>query len=207
MLKKIIILTLLLNTLLSAQTKEKSFLVGVDIKYTKIDTVYETSGEFAYPRFVDGATQNIPAIKLGYQYYFTRIYLQYSKINENYEFYSIRSKFFDLNFEYIPVIYERSNYKVRGIFGVSIGLNYTRMYDLKRELLNQHKVALLEDYRQNHPMYGFQLGAVYELDFGLSVDLGLRIRKGDFTQMKEETQEMAIRTDRKEYYLGFNYLF
>jgi len=207
MLKKILILTLLLHTVLSAQTKEKAFLIGVDIKYTKMHTVYETSGEFAYPRFVNDDTQNVPALKLGYQYYFTRIYLEYSKIHENYEAYSIRSKFFDLNWEYVPVFYKGKDYNIRGIFGVSIGINYTRMYNLKREVLDQHVVGLLVDFEQNHLMYGFQLGGVYELHNGLAIDLGLRIRKGDLIQMKEETQQVSIKTDRQEYYIGFNYLF
>jgi len=216
MLQKTVLTLALLSAIASAELKEKGPFIGLDYQMINADSRYETSdigktpgsgNAFQFPSFYNSGDSNVLNLKVGYQYYVTRLYIAISQPNEKYDTYSIKSTLYDANFEYIPVFYQNNSFGIRGVFGVAIGLSDNEMYDMSSGVQAQQELLDFTNNSQQRIMYGFQLGVIGELDMGLSLELGFRLRRGNLIEFTDGTNEVTVSTKRQEYYLGVNYLF
>ncbi len=210
MIKKIAIMSTLISSLAYAEVQQKGFFVGVDYAAKSVNLKYEnTVTGFAYNGYNATPSDNTLSYKVGYQYYFTRVYARIAQFDYHdtaKNRYSIDGTTYELNAEYLPVFYMAKSKKwdLRGFVGIGVGYNRNRLYNYNIGLL---PVAPLTGENQSYIEYGWQLGAMVETEIGVSVELGMRARKGDLMEFSDSTNEATFLYDTTEYYLGINYLF
>lgn len=210
MIKKIAITSMLISSLAYAEVKQKGFFAGLDYAMKSVDLKYENTGlAFPFSSYTAATTDKKVSLKVGYQYYFTRIYARV----ENFHYhdseknrYSIKGRTYEANVEYLPVLYMEKSKKwdIRGIVGIGIGYQKNTLYDYNAQLLPSEP---LNGESQTHIEYGAQFGVVVETDFGINMECGLRARKGDLLEFTDTTNNATFLYYAKEYYLGVNYLF
>jgi len=210
MIRKIAIMSTLIASLAYAEVEQKGFFVGVDYASKSVDLKYEnTSTGFSYNAYNASPSDNTLSLKAGYQYYFTRVYAriaQYDYHDTSKNRYSIDGTTYELNADYLPVLYMAKDKKwdLRGFVGIGVGYNKSRLYNYNTGLL---PVDPLTGNNQTYIEYGWQLGAMVETEIGVSVEVGMRGRKGDLLEFTDNTNEATFLYDTTEYYLGINYLF
>ncbi len=212
MIKKIALATTLLATLVHAEIDQKGFFVGIDGSTQKTNLKYDNNGfgtAFTVRPYSVESTQTALSYKLGYQYYFTRLY---ARVNDfKYEDskkgkYTIKGTTYELNADYIPVFYtsENKEWAIRGVFGLGVGYSSSKLKNYNVDLL---PVGVGADTAQNYMEYGYQAGVMGESFFGLSLELGLRFRQGNVLEFTDGQNEVTFFRDATEYYFGINYLF
>ena len=188
--------------------KGKGFFMGIDIESVKADTRYSSSHTLAVYNIENNEdSYTEPAFKLGYQYYFTRVYFKYSQVDEKTDDYTVESTSYEANVEYIPIIYRGNSYAVRLITGLSVGFTKNDLVNVSSVLEKQLIASDATDSSDTQVIYGAQIGLMLELSMGLSAELGYRYRRGDLLEMEEDGGNTTFETKRKQIYLGLNYMF
>jgi len=219
MIKKIILISTLTSTLLVAETmKEKGFFIGLDASTSSVNIAYEKSGSGITTSDYESDDRVTPvALKFGYQYYFTRVY---ARINSSKTYsdqslsrFEIKNQVIEMNIDFIPILYihEDQKFNVRGVFGLGIGANKSSLvsYDARLDAIGTNLDPILNKETQYNMEYGYNIGLMSELDFGLSGEIGYRFRYGltnEFSD-KEGSNEATFTLSTGEFYLGLNYLF
>jgi len=199
------LILILLSTLsMAEELKGKGFFLGVDLERINVEGTYSSK----LYNFENDESYTRPAFKVGYQYYFTRVYFKYSQLQEDYVPYDVDSDSYEANVEYIPILYRADSYAIRLMVGASIGYTDNEMKDLDPSSIgNVHEALGLNDYSQKKAIYGFQLGVMMELSVGLSAELGYRYREGNLLEFDDDSGDITVETKRKQYYMGLNYMF
>ena len=216
MIKKIVLASsLLVGTMASAEISQKGFFVGVDFSQSDYKVSYENDGTFTSAAYDVNDKENITSFKVGYQYYFTRVYGRYS--NFKYEdtaknHYTAKGSIYELNADYIPVLYTHSSkvWNIRGIFGIGIGYNDSKMDNFTDTLLIVGPASIPYDGKsQDYMEYGYQIGIMTETSIGLSVEAAYRARYGTLQEFTAPSSADRATFDlvTQEFYLGVNYLF
>jgi opacity protein-like surface antigen len=188
--------------------KGKGFFIGIDLERVETDTRYSTSSSLAIYRIADGdKTYTEPAFKVGYQYYFTRIYFKYSQVDEATTDYTVDSSAYELNVEYMPVVYRGNSYAVRLFGGLSIGYTKNDLKDLSPRMIDQLALTGATDTSDTQALYGAQMGVMLEMSMGLSAEIGYRYRRGDLLEIQADSGDTTFKTKRKQLYVGLNYMF
>ena len=215
MIKKIVLASsLLVGTMASAEISQKGFFVGVDFSQSDYEIKYEknsaTSGTNNYSAH---GKENLTSFKVGYQYYFTRIYGRYNsfkyKDNEK-DYYKVDGDVYELNVDYIPVLYTNDTkvWNIRGIFGIGIGYNHSKVKDFNtNSLLPGGTSGLGEGENQDYMEYGYQVGIMSETSIGLSIEAAYRARYGTLQEFTDSANRATLDLVTQEFYLGVNYLF
>jgi hemolysin activation/secretion protein len=198
-------LLLLLASFAYAQEelKTKGFFIGVDYEKLKMDSRYKST----LYNYANEGSYSEPAFKLGYQYYFTRIYLKYSNVEESYPEYTVDSTSYEADFEYIPVLYRDDSFALRLIAGVSMGYSDNELKNLNSTLDAYHTSLGLTNFNQKQAIYGVQMGLMLEMSMGLSGELGYRYRRGNVMEFEDDSGDITVMTKRRQLYVGLNYLF
>ena len=214
MIKKIAILSTLVSTLLYADIKEKGFFVGLDFGANRASVDYKQVGTATNAHTVESSTTSISP-KIGYQYYFTRVYASANKMNYQEERgkYTIVEEHYELNADYLPIIYQNfeKDFAIKGVMGISMGYSYTNLNSIKQEdqLLPVDPI-IAYDYAQEYFNYGYQLGFLLAGKDGVSMEVGFKSRMGTLLEFQDDSQgtnRATFNLDAQEYYIGFNYLF
>ena len=225
MIKKIILISTLTSTLLVAETmKEKGFFIGLDASTSSVNIAYEKKGSIirASNYESDDRTSNA-ALKVGYQYYFTRVYLRINP-SKTYKdqtsgYYEIKNQVVEMNIDYLPIFYiqEEQKWNIRGVVGLGIGVNKNGLVNYSKQNIDVYSNTadpILNKETQYNMEYGYNIGLMSEFDFGLSAEIGYRFRTGlmgeysDAVDGEGKTSYEAIFTlSTGEFYLGLNYLF
>ena len=210
MIKKIVIMSTLISSLAYAEVAQKGFFAGVDYASKSVNLKYENTGlVFTSNGYNASPSDNTLSYKIGYQYYFTRVYAriaQYDYHDTEKNHYSIDGTTYEINADYLPVLYMAKNKKwdLRGFVGIGVGYNRSRLYNYNTGLLPP---TPLTGENQSYIEYGWQIGIMAETETGVSVELGLRARKGDLMEFSDGTNNATFLYDTTEYYIGVNYLF
>jgi len=184
--------------------KGKGFFIGIDIESVKADTSMENK-VYSFPSKTDNYTE--PAFKLGYQYYFTRIYFKYSTVAEKTDDYTIDSTSYELNVEYIPILYRDNSYAVRLITGLAVGYTDNDLKNLSLGFSDSLGSFGVKEDSQKEAIYGVQIGLMLEMSMGLSAEVGYRYRRGNLLEFQNDSGDTTFETKRKQIYLGLNYMF
>jgi len=188
--------------------KAKGFFIGVDFENIDAGIMYRVDSQnslFNIPGSSD--TYIEPAFKVGYQYYYTRVYFKYSNLDEKTQDYTVESTSYEFNVEYLPVFYRGGSYAIRGLLGTAIGYMDSDLKNLSARLIQEAEFVGLTDFSDKQALYGIQLGVMFEMTNGLSADLGYRYRRGNLLESDNGTDSVTFETKRRQLYLGLNYLF
>ena len=212
MIKKIVLATSLLVTLAQAEIDQRGFFVGLDLSSTSTNLKYDNNAfgtAFTVKGYGGESSENTLSYKVGYQYYFTRIYARMS----SYEYkdatrnkYTIKGTNYEINADYIPTFYTNKNktWNIRGVFGLGVGYSSSKLENYDPNLL---PAGLTAGDAKNLMEYGYQIGIMSETSIGLSVELGLRYRQGNLLEFTDGQNDSTFFRDETAYYLGVNYLF
>jgi len=218
MVKKIIIISTLVSTLLQAEMKEKGFFIGIDGSTSSVNISYAKSGSIITTSDYesDDRVSNI-SLKCGYQYYFTRLYARVNKrdtnVDKTLDRYEVKNHIMEMNVDYAPILYMQKNQKwnIKGIFGLGVGVNKSSLvdYDARLDARGIDVDPILDKKTHYNMEYGYNLGLIGELDLGLSIELGYRYRYGALVEFadKDGGKEATFTLSTGEFYLGVNYLF
>ena len=188
--------------------KAKGFFIGVDFENIDAETRYKFDTQNHLNDIPNSSDKyNEPAFKLGYQYYYTRIYFKYSSLDEKTQDYTVESTSYELNAEYIPILYRGDSYAIRGFFGVAAGYMDSEIKDFSNRFAQEADAVDLNDYSDKQAVYGVQIGLMYEMSNGLNAELGYRYRRGNLLESDNGTDSVTFETKRRQLYLGLNYLF
>jgi opacity protein-like surface antigen len=188
--------------------KAKGFFIGVDFENIDADTRYRVNSQNALFNIPNSSDKyNEPAFKLGYQYYYTRVYFKYSSLDEKTQDYTVESTSYELDVEYLPIFYRGDSYAIRGLLGTAIGYIDSDLKNLSARLMQEAEFVGLSDLSDKQPVYGVQIGLVFEMTNGLSAEFGYRYRRGNLLESDNGTDSVTFETKRRQLYLGFNYLF
>ena len=188
--------------------KAKGFFIGVDYEKVDAETRYKVNSQNQLNNIPTSSdTYNEPAFKVGYQYYYTRLYFKYSTLDEKTQDYTMSSKSYELNTEYIPIFYRGDSYAIRGIFGVALGYMDSELKDLSTGFTEEAKFVGLDDRDDKQAVYGIQVGLMFEMTNGLIAEAGYRYRRGNLLESDNSDGSVTFETKRKQLYLGLNYLF
>ena len=215
MIKKITILSLFTATLMQAEElRNKGVFVGVDLTHVNAKMYYTnnaSASSTAIPTspYTNELQENQFSYKIGYQYYFTRVYARYATFNykdEARKRYKIDGKLYELNVDYLPVFYKEKNnhYAIKGIFGVGVGYNSSKLTTYNPFLLPS---GVNIDGTQNYMEYGYQLGFGFEFSFGLGVEFAYRTRYGNLQEYTDGTNNATFNLKTQSIYGGLNYIF
>ena len=188
--------------------KGKGFFLGIDLERVEADTRYDVDSQnrlYNIPASTD--TYSEPAFKLGYQYYYTRVYFKYSSLDEETQDYTVESTSYELNAEYLPIFYRGDSYAIRGIFGAAIGYMDSDLKNLSSRFEQEAQFVGLRDFSDKQALYGVQIGLIYEMSNGLNAEFGYRYRRGNLLESDNTDGKVTFKTKRKQFYLGLNYLF
>ena len=216
MIKKIAILSTLVSTLLYGEIKDRGIFIGVDMARANGEVFYTNKGAIPTSPYSTKQEQNIPSLKLGYQYYFTRIY---GRINETKtysdnvkDYFEVKTRLVELNVDYIPMLYQddKKAVAIRGIIGAGVGINSSSL--LSYHYFMDAPVSIMNTKTQRSMEYGYNLGLIAEFNVGINFEIGYRFRSGvldTFADVEEGTASFvtAFELETKEVYLGLNYLF
>lgn len=214
MIKKIVILSTLVSTLLYADIKEKGFFVGLDFGENKANVDYRQVGTATNAHTVESESTSVSP-KIGYQYYFTRVYVSANKMNYEEERgrYTVEEMHYEFDADYIPILYQNfeKGLAIKAIMGVSLGYSYNNLKNIKQEdQLLPVDPLYPYDYSQEYFNYGYQLGFLLAGKEGMSFEIGFKSRMGTLLEFQDDdqgTNRATFNLDAQEYYIGFNYLF
>jgi len=218
MIKKIIVISSLVSSLLQAQMSEKGFFVGVDGSTSSVNIAYAKSGSGITTSNYESDDRVRPiSLKFGYQYYFTRVYARVNSsknyVDKTLERYEVENQVIELNIDFSPIFYmqESQEWNIRGVFGLGVGINKSALvrYDARLDAIGTNLDPILNTQTQHNMEYGYNIGLISEFDFGLSAEIGYRFRYGLLTEFsdKDGANEATFTLSTGELYLGFNYLF
>ena len=213
MTKKILLAgSLLAATIANAEISQKGFFVGIDFSQSDYKISYEQTGGITNP-YIASDNENSTSFKVGYQYYFARLYGRYNSFKYNdtkKDYYKINGDVYELNADYIPVFYTNDSkvWNIRGIFGIGIGYNHSKTKDFNsNNLLPGGASGLGEGENQDYMEYGYQVGIMTETSIGLSIEAAYRARYGALQEFTDTSNRATFDLVTKEFYLGVNYLF
>ena len=211
--KKTLTLTLLTATLLNAEIQQSGFFVGVDMgnKTSKVDyATSDTANPSSISSISDYKTTPL-SYKLGYQYYFARVYARIS--DDNYKDtlknrYEISSKLYEMNADYLPLFYMNGSkdFALRGVFGVGVGYTDNKVSNTLSSATLE-KGMLDSKPNQKYMIYGGQVGVMLESSYGVSLEAGARFREGVLLEYVIDNGTATFDHMSTEFYLGLNYLF
>lgn len=206
MIKKITLATTLLFTLVHAEIKQTGFFIGADVGSKSSNVKYDSDGAYKYDMV---SNNDSLSFKLGYQYYFTRVYARINSFiyqDTKRDNYTLKGRTYELNADYIPVFYmsKSKKWNLRGVFGFAAGYSSSKLENYDVNLL---PVGITAERSQRSMEYGTQIGLMSETSIGLSVEIGLRLRQGPLIELTDGVASATFNRDDKEYYLGVNYLF
>jgi hypothetical protein len=210
MIKKTVLATTLLATLANAEIDQTGFFVGIDGSKRAANITYNNNETaFAIRKYTSKSTQKTLSYKLGYQYYFTRLYARVNSFKDTdgaRNKYTIQGRTYEIDAEYIPIFYmsKSKNWDIRGLFGLGMGYNSSK---LENHDVNLLPVDVGAGSAQNFLQYGYQVGILAESEIGLSVELGLRFRQGHLLEYSDGQNEATFTREETAYYFGVNYLF
>ena len=215
MIKKIALAsTLLLGTLLNAEIQQNGFFVGVDLGQRDSRIEYDNNANGSLTNmttnpYTNDVSDSSTSLKMGYQYYVTRIYARYSGFNykdEQRDKYTIKGELYEINVDYTPVFYtnKAKTWNVRGIFGAGVGFNSSKMSEYDLGLIPAGETA---GSTQSYMEYGYQIGVLSETSIGLSLEAAYRVRYGNLQEITDSSNRATFSLETKEIYLGLNYLF
>jgi len=217
MIKKIILISILTSTLLVAETmKEKGFFLGLDVSHNMTEVSYRKSSSIVrYNNYSNFENYHPVSIKLGYQYYFTKVYLRFSDpitIQDTTRYaYDIKTKVYELNADFIPILYRSENKKfaIKGVLGIAAGVNASELVEYDKRLFDpMNEDGTVDPGSQYNMNLGYNIGVMGEFDFGLNLELGYRFRSGMALEYSDKDKnEATFKLITKEVYLGVNYLF
>ena len=218
MIKKIVLATTLLASLVHADRSEKGFFVGADISYFDTETAFSKKGSIiTTSNYKVNEAAASYSLKAGYQYYFTRVYLRANnkkKLKDTQkERFEIENQLVELNIDYLPIFYKSKEhpFMIKGIAGVGVGANRSSLtyYDARLDSIGTNVEPILNKETQWLMEYGGQLGVMAAFDFGLDVELAYRYRSGLMTQFssEDESAQVTFKQRASEVYLGANYMF
>jgi len=214
MIKKIAILSIVVSTLLYADIEEKGIFLGLDFGQNEATVEYRAVGTATSKHSVNSSTIKV-APKIGYQYYFTRVYFSANRMNyqEESSRYTIEEMHYEFDADYLPILYQnlKKDLVLKAVIGASIGYSYSELKNIKQEdqLLPLDPISPYS-YSQEHFNYGYQLGLQLAGKNGMSVEVGFKTRMGTLLEFQDDAQgtnRATFNLDSKEYYIGFNYLF
>jgi len=191
-----------------SKLQAKGFFIGVDYEQIEADIRYKVDSQNHLYNIANATeTYKEPAFKIGYQYYYTRLYFKYSSLEEKTLDYIVKSKSYELNAEYIPIFYRGNSFAIRGIFGVGLGYLDSDLSDISTRFAEELKFVGFEGYSDKQALYGAQIGLMLELTMGLSAEVGYRYRRGHLLESENSDGKVTFETKRKQLYVGLNYLF
>jgi hypothetical protein len=213
------IFLLFLPLILMADIDSKGFFVGVDVSHKKSKVYYTNSNPnglaIATDEYENIHSDTGVSFKLGYEYYFTRVYLRYNRFNyddKEKKLYKIEGITYEINIEYIPLIYKTKNdkFNIRGIVGSGVGYNVSEL-----EVYTEDGYLLPSDVfpcdSQRYMEYGFEIGILVESYWGISAEVGFRYRYGDLQEYTDDKGDQGNKASfdlkTEEFYFGLNYLF
>lgn len=206
--------TLLLATLGQAEIKQNGFFVGLDYSEQNVELKYDNNANgiltsMTVLPYMNDISHGSPSFKAGYQYYFTRVYARYNSFDykdEKRDKYTIKGTVYELNADYLPILYvsEDKLWNIRAIVGLGVGYNTSKMSDYDLGLIPPTETA---GESQNYMEYGYQVGIMSETSIGLGVELGYRMRYGNLQEFTDTANNATFSLETKEFYLGVNYLF
>ena len=214
--KKILLASsLLVATMANADISQKGLFIGIDFSENNYELQYENKGAIPVVSSLFEDTEHMTSFKVGYQYYFTRVYGRYSEFSytdTNSHGYTIEGSVLELNADYIPVFYtnQSKTWDIRGVFGIGVGYNQSTFKDYDINLLPAGETA--DDKQHYYMEYGYQVGLMSETSSGLSIEAVYRARYGDLQEYNDDTaadagNKSTFSLVTKEFYLGINYLF
>jgi len=214
MIKKTALLSLIASTLLFGDISQKGFFVGADLSQNSAVVAYDnnangSSTSITVRPYDNSYSKTIPSFKVGYQYYYTRVYARYSSFdysdNEREKF-SIKGSIYEMNADYVPLMYISKNksWDIRGVVGFGVGYNDSS--------LNVKDIGLLPagesiNGSQQYMQYGYQLGLMCETSSGISIEMAYRVRYGNLQEFTDGANQSTFDLETQEFYLGVNYLF
>lgn len=223
MIKKITIMSSLISSLLLADgLKEKGFFAGLDLSRVHSKIEYKNSSTLTSNPYVNSDYTNPISLKLGYQYYFTKIYARINSSSviddRTKDRYKIKTHVIEFNTDYIPILYtnENKDWAIKGVLGVAVGVNSSKFNEYNGQQLfapmndENGTVSTNTQYKMN---LGYNLGLITEWDSGVSAELGYRFRSGlaleyfDNDNSGNRLNEATFKLLSQEIYLGVNYLF
>jgi len=220
MLKKIAAVSLITSSLLYGDIDARGVFIGLELGQMNAESSYDRTLNFtSAPKAYSSKEKYTDAsLKLGYQYYFTRVYALIKKKKDLEDkaqgLYKIQNQTVELNVDYLPLFYmnDNKNFTIRGIFGLGIGANKSKLLEYDPSLDTTGTVArALDKESQMHMEYGYQLGIMCETSIGFNLELGYRVRYGDLLEFTNDKNDQGDKVSfdlySNEYYIGLNYLF
>ncbi len=207
--RKTIALTLLTATLLNAEIEQSGFFVGVDMGNTASKIEYQSGGSMPFRDYTSEKDLNNHSFKVGYQFYYARVYGRYNSFEQNDEAnnrYAVDGKVYEFNADYTPVFYmsEAKSWSIRGLFGVAVGYNSSNLTLGELDLLPP---AMTVSGTQNYIQYGYQVGAMVESSYGVGLEAAFRSRSGNLQEFTDDANSATFALETNEFYFGLNYLF
>lgn len=213
--KKIMVAGMLLvGTLAQAEIEQRGFFVGVDLSQKSSNVKYDNNANGILTSittlpYTNELSDMGTSLKVGYQYYFTRVYARYSSFDykdEKRDKFTIKGAVYELNADYLPLFYvsESKEWNIRGIFGLGAGYNASDMSDYDVGLLPAGESAV---GTQNYMEYGYQVGVMSQTSLGISVEAAYRVRYGNLQEFTDTANNSTFSLETKEFYFGLNYLF
>lgn len=208
--KKIVLGMLIGATILSAEVQQKGIFVGID--YTKTKTTlayYSDGGAITTNDYEQKVNENYLGYKIGYQYYFTRVYFRYNTIDykdKKRDKFSLKGSEYEFNAEYLPALYtsKQKSWQIRGLVGAMAGYARVRAENPNGDLLPPNQTFK----KQNNFLYGFQAGVMVQSEWGVNIEGGIRYKKGNLTEYADDKGNTAVLgATNREYFVGLNYLF
>jgi len=210
--KLLLISLLALNTYAHEHTPVKGFFIGIEGAKVQPGITYKTVGAPTTDHEIDDSTNEM-FLKLGYQYYNTKIYLMANeyKYTESNDRYKIKGTHYEVDIDYIPTFYTAKEFplKVKGVFGFAFGYSFSKLYDVKNtEYILP--VDHISSYSQKNYKYGIQIGVETVIDDHWGIEMGYKYRKGtllDFKDDEKGTNRVSYVEGSTRYYFGVNYVF
>ena len=225
MIKRIALAGVFASTLLTAETiKDKGIFAGLDMSRMDATTAYRKSTNIPAFNTYDNPYLTIPVVsyKIGYQYYYTKIYFRmsnsYTVKDKKREKYSLSTKVYELDIDYAPILYRGKNrdWHLEGVIGVAAGVNESTLGDNynKRLFDPMNGDGTVTTNTQDKMNLGVNIGVIVMADpSGVSLEAGYRFRSGlaleyfDTDASGNRNNEATFQLKTQEIYLGVNYLF
>jgi hypothetical protein len=131
----------------------------------------------------------------GYQFYQTRVYATYvASIYKDGTKYHEFTKWYALNADYFPVVYELNQVRFRPFAGFSAGFTNS-------EIRSDTPAGFKET--QRNMMFGYNVGGMLEFKTGVRLEVGYRYREG----MLLSSDTFSARAKSSQSYIGLGYTF
>ena len=209
---------LLLPLIANCDMKNVGVLLGVNLSSQTQEVRYDNNNgstpAIGTNPYSSKTKEHTLEYKLGYQYYFTRVYFKYSKLDledEAQNKFRLDGAVYELNVDYIPLLYTNATraWNIRGIFGAGVGYNVTHLDTNTPYLLPTDVYP--DEGDQVFMEYGYQIGAMVETKYNISLEVAYRYRKGDLQEYTDDKgdagNKVSIDLITSELYVGLNYIF